>query len=273
MNAATATTSTSTTSTSSTTLKAMRNTVTKRNRRHDGSLLPTTTLQVPDLPADVRMHKNKKPKKLPWKQINWQAYLQSGNTAIVFWLCVTIAVLVLSMFQVSWIRLAFPRPRRLSHLWGFANPSSSSSNNNNIPLLLFNLGPRQPTIFYQNLEELSRLSSRERDFGGLTFSERLHFNDAIVIHQDDYNLAEHMREKLLEEDSEDSEDDSYQPAASNEDIYEACVSPGWVHYSFPTCNAQHENDMDLMADQEYQISYLKYVDKSGKFSVCALLLV
>lgn len=221
----------------------------------------------------------RKPRKLPWYQINWQSYTRSGNPAILFWVSVTVLCIlffadglgpsldggsarILNMDSSKKqmvvpaqekvvelvttpieekVKITFDVPAKIINKMG--SPKTKSRGNVALPPL-----------------EKEKESPVIRDFGGLEFTPRANFKDPIPI---DDKASERQREDFLEY-IDDSDDEDYHPTSSYEDEYEKCRSATWAAYTFPTCNQIHEKTIGRFHDNGYEVSYLKYVTGSSE---------
>jgi hypothetical protein len=215
-----------------------RRTVKKRSRRYDDDNdIGLPAMHIPELPADDE----RKPRKLPWYQLNWQSYTRSGNPAVIFWLTLMFFALIVTE-DVG--------PMTMSADSRILNEGDRSRE----VRILFEtkfVHKVRGKRFSCNLFPLPKERQTPRDFGGLEFQPRSEFSDPIPIQCD----FEHQRQEFLE--AIDGSDDEYQPESNKENENVACPKVSWAAYTFPTCNQIHETPVERYQDAGYDVSYLK----------------
>ena len=187
----------------------------------------------------------KKPRSLPFSKRNWVAYMRTGPDAVVFWLGVTLATLVI--FSGDTIQQI--------NDYNYDNNKSYERRLTTIgpERIIFNTVHDQTASlwFHQHWKKLS-ISYGKPDYGNLIFES--------VVPVDQGRLFEKTREEFLES-IDEKVDSSYSPGEDREDEDPRCRLPSWTDYTFPTCNQVHELLIERAFDQEvgqdFNVSYLK----------------
>lgn len=225
-------------------LQRLRGTINLRSRRNDGvNVLPTSSQE--------NGSQFKKPRTSPLSKLNWKKFLKTGNPALIFLLNCVFAMLLLSMQNVG-PELANTSFRTLAQL----SKTGETMTGKELPLLLPVFHSFSPG-FTGTLQQLPNMDNLEKDFGGLEISKKQNdMKKMVAIRETYYEDAEHQREKLLEVD-EGEKENYYQPIGGKEDEASECHTPGWVHYTYPSCNLAHEKLIERKNDQSFRVTYLE----------------
>ncbi len=213
--------------------------VKQRNRRYNG--LGLATSQIPDL---LVTSDETKPRKLPWYQINWTAYTQTGNPALVFWMSMTIAALVVFTEEATTAIVSFD-----------GRILNGTSRSYNMKLLLQSHQSSYGRRRFE-LHPLPKKTSGKSDYGKLILHPRKNADEPIPIRSSSVDEFDQQRDKLLGA-MDKSDDESYLPESSKEDEESKCRKVSWAAYSFPNCNQVHEHPITVFSGADFEVSYLK----------------
>ena len=233
---------------------------------------------------NMEIDEKSKPRRLPLSQINWKIYMRSGNPAILFWIAITMLVLVLfgtnnpsittktgtSGFvdDESSLQLQLT-PSRTTHSLTtmrnripHKNKGADSLRLVKLPTsIIFTNARRQEADddgdnnrFFR--KDLSYLDIKDEngnyrpDFGNLLFTIRPDLKAPIPISfVDDYKKYEEQRTNFLTY-IEGTVNDKYSPISDRENLEQRCRLTAWSSYTFPNCNQMHE----LTTERPYNYS-------------------
>lgn len=196
--------------------------------------------------------RRKKTRILSLIQINWQKFQRSGNPAVAFWLSSTLVLLLIST-QTPGTNFAFSIDQDVAFF-----PESRKQIQNDLPIRIPIYSGRDLTEAAKDmLPKIPKIDDQEKQFGGLNISiGRNSINRMVDIRSNTYEEAESYRKKLLSVD-EGRKENYYQPAGGKDDDRNECRTPGWVHYTYPSCNLVHEKPIERYNDQSFHVTFLK----------------
>jgi hypothetical protein len=213
----------------------------RQQRRDDGLGLPTLGCRAAD---------EIKPRALPFARWNWDSTMRSGNTAIVFWVTVTFAVILL--FYEDPQSSPSPSPTPSTQILGMHDKITFGGT-------IQGRGDSQGSSFYRHLHSMPKEMRGDPDYGNFEFTVRTNSKAKTAIRKSDYQEFEKQRATFLKE--IDNRRDPFAPDSDKADEAPRCRSVSWAGYVFPSCNKVHELTLERVFDngksQDYEVNYLK----------------
>jgi hypothetical protein len=210
----------------------------RQQRRDDGLGLPTLGCRVSD---------ETKPRVLPFSRWNWDSTMRSGNPAIVFWVTVTFAVILLFYEDPQ----SSPSPTPSTQILGMYDKITFHGT--------IQGGDSQGSSFYRHLHSMPKEMLGDPDYGNFEFTVRTNSKAKTAIRKSDYQEFEEQRATFLKEIDHGS--DPYAPDSDKADEAHRCRRASWAGYVFPSCNKVHELTLERVFDngksQDYEVNYLK----------------
>jgi hypothetical protein len=255
-----------------------------RKKQSSSLLGDDDDLMLPSFDYDSPENKGKdkkKPRVLPFSQINWEPYMRSGSSAVIFWLAVTFSVLFFFAEEPAAPQALHGHGGPVLHTPNTENhnhhpPTTTTTTSKTPDDIIFFVGNQmmdstgdetaarinrhQGDRFFENLFKLESRRRLTPNFGGLKLSPRENFKSSVAISLGDYQKYEDLRSNLLDE-IDKKLSDRYYPLSDMEDKKQQCRPPTWTGSVFTNCNQVHElvteRPYDEDQSQGFEVFYLK----------------
>ena len=202
------------------------------------------TISNLDCPYAAGCEDEVKPRTLPFSKRNYEAYIKSGPSAVVFWMGVTMALIV--FFAED--------PNDYPSLAESISTAERRLNDSQAPERITFLemsGKDHASYTDRSLPILSRETFGKPDYGGIRIYDKV---------EDQSIYFERVRGKYLHH-IDGPLSSSYYAQEDKEDEDPECRPPSWTGYNFPACNGVHELTIGRVFDndilQDFEVSYLK----------------